>query len=286
MSFASVIGSQSIGNPEFAAGTSSMYKSKALVLFAFAFSAFAGDAHAGTEVRVLATHPAGDLVTLAKNQTFYVHIGYTTDEPVKIWARPFFRGREVTAGSNPSRSHTGSGGTLGWFFFMEPGEKVDEIRITAGDGTDAGTRLVATHPVRITGSDRPSASTSQPDWLVSLRQQEERLQREEFEKRASTPPSAGETLFFGGFMLAVAALGFGGVAAPLWAIRRWRGGWRVAAAVPAVMTGFVVLRIIFDTAGDPTSHNLWPFEILQVGVLSLVVIGVLLAVRKFSGAET
>jgi hypothetical protein len=38
--------------------------------------------------------------------------------------------------------------------------------------------------------------------------------------------------------------------------------------------------------GDPTSHNLWPFEILQVGVLSLVAIGVLLAARKFSGAET
>ena len=263
-----------------------MYRSKAFVLFAFAMSAFSGGAYAETEVRVLATHPAGNPVTLGKNQTFYIHIGYTTDEPVKIWARPFFQGREVKAGSNPSRSHTGSGETLGFFFFMEPGEQVDEIRIRAGDGTDAGTRLIATHPVRITGSDRPAASASEPDWLVSLRQQEKRLQQEDFEKRASTPPSAGDTLFFGGFMLAVAALGIGGVAAPLWAIRRWRGGWRVAAAVPAVMTGFVVLRIIVDTAGDPTSHNLWPFEILQVGMLSLVVIGVLLAARKFSGAET
>jgi len=270
------------------AGTGNIivYRSKALVLFAFAFSAFAGGAYAGTEVRVLATHPAGDPVTLGKSQTFYVHIGYTTDETVMIWARPYFQGREVTAGSNPSRSHTGSGETLGWFFFMGPGEQVDEIRITAGDGTDAGTRLITTYPVRIAGSDRLAASTSEPAWLVALSEQEERLQREEFEKRASTPPSAGETVFFGGFMLAVAALGIGGVAAPLWAIRRWRGGWRVAAAVPAVMTGFVVLRIIVDTAGDPTSHNLWPFEILQVGVLSLVVIGVLLAGRKFSGAET
>jgi len=263
-----------------------VHKSNTLVLFAFVLFAFAVGARAETELRVLATHPAGDRVTLGKDQTFYVHIGYTTDEPVKIWARPYFKGQEVTAGSNPSRSHTGSGEALGWFFFMEPGEQVDEIRITAGDGTNAGTRLIATHPVRITGSDRPAASTSEPDWLVTLSQQEERLQREEFEKRASTPPNAGDTVFFGGFMLAVAALGIGGVAAPLWAIRRWRGGWRVAAAVPAVMTGFVVLRIIVDTAGDPTSHNLWPFEILQVGVLSLVVIGVLLAARKFSGAET
>jgi hypothetical protein len=51
------------------------------------------------------------------------------------------------------------------------------------------------------------------------------------------------------------------------------------------MVGFVVLRILFDTAGDPTSHNLWPFEILQVGVLSLGVVGVLLAARRFSSAE-
>jgi hypothetical protein len=250
-----------------------------------ACSAFAGAALAETEARVLATHPAGNPVTLARNQTFFVHIGYTTDEPVSIWARPFFQGREVKAGSNPSRSHTGSGETLGWFFFMEPGEQVDEVRITAGDGSDAGTRLIATHRVRITGSDRPAASTSEPDWLVTLSAQEERLQREDFEKRASTRLTTGETLLFGGFTLAVAALGIGGVAAPLWAIRRWRGGWRVAAAVPVVMMGFVVLRIIVDTAGDPTSHNLWPFEILQVGVLSLVVIGVLLAARKFSGAE-
>jgi hypothetical protein len=262
-----------------------VYKSIALVLFTFAFSAFVGGARAETEVRVLATHPAGNPVTLGKNQTFYLHIGYTTDEPVSIWARPWFQGREVKAGSNPSRSHTGSGETLGWFFLMEPGEQVDEVRITAGDGTDGGTRLIATHRVRITGSDRPAASTSEPDWLVTLSEQEKRLQREDFEKRASTPASAGDTLLFGGFMLAVAALGVGGVAAPLWAVRRWRGGWRVAAAVPVVMMGFVVLRIVVDTAGDPTSHNLWPFEILQVGVLSLVVIGVLLVARKFSGAE-
>jgi len=51
-----------------------------------------------------------------------------------------------------------------------------------------------------------------------------------------------------------------------------------------VMTGFVMARIVLGTASDPTSHNLWPFEILQVAVLSLVVIGVLVAARKFSSA--
>lgn len=262
-----------------------MRKSKLLVLAAVAASGFAAGARAETSARVLDTHPAGDVVTLGTNQTFYVRIGYSTDEPVRIWARPWFQGREVPAGSNPSRVYSGSGEALGWFFFMEPGEQADEIRITAGDGTPSGTRLVSTHPVRIVAGGRSASAASEPAWVVTLRSENERLQQEEFDRRMSTPPSTGETLFFSGFMLAVLALGVAGVVAPLWAMRKWRGGWRVAAAVPAVMIAFVVLRILLGTAADPTSHNLWPFEILQVGILSVVVIGILLAARRVSGAQ-
>ena len=86
-------------------------------------------------------------------------------------------------------------------------------------------------------------------------------------------------------MLAVLAIGLGGIVAPLWALRCWQGVWRVAAAVPALIIGFVVLRIVIDTSSDPTSHNLWPFEILQAGALSLVLIGLLLAARWLSGTR-
>ena len=261
-----------------------MCKSKALILFVLASIGLPAAAHAATEVRVLATHPASDSVTLGNGQTFYLRLGYTTDTPVQIWARPFFQGKEVKAGSNPSRTYTGSGEALGWFFLMAPGEQVDEIRIRAGDGSIDGTHVVASYPVRITGSGQPAAAATEPDWLVALRAEDERLQREAYEQRMSTPPGEGESLFFSGFMLAIVGLGIAGVALPVRAIRRWRGGWRVAAALPVAMIGFVVLRIVFDTAADPTSHNLWPFELLQVGVLSLVVLGVLAAARKFSGA--
>lgn len=264
-----------------------MHRLTAFVLLTFcALSAFAGDARAATTAEVLASHPAGDVVTLGKSQSFYLRIGYSTDEPVMIWTRPFFQGSEVDAGSNPSRVYTGSGEALGWFFFMEAGWQVDEVRITAGDGSASGTRLVATYPVRITGSQQPAAAGTEPAWLVELRNEDQRLQDEAFEQRMSTPPTAGETLFFSGFMLAVLALGIVGIVAPVWAMRRWRGGWRVAAAVPAAIVVFVILGIVLGTAADPTSHNLWPFEILQAGLLSVVVIGVLLAARKLSGAES
>jgi hypothetical protein len=86
-------------------------------------------------------------------------------------------------------------------------------------------------------------------------------------------------------MLAVLGLLVGSVAAPAWALWKWRGGWRLAAALPAGVIGFVILRIIVDTARDPTSHNLWPFEILIWGSLSLAAMGVLALVRRLAGGH-
>jgi hypothetical protein len=101
----------------------------------------------------------------------------------------------------------------------------------------------------------------------------------------SEPPRAGDQAVAAGFMLAVLAIGIGSIALPLRAMRRWQGGWRVAAALPAVWLGFVVLRIVVGTASDPTSHNLWPFEILYAGVWSLVLIGVLTVARRVTSAR-
>ena len=64
------------------------------------------------------------------------------------------------------------------------------------------------------------------------------------------------------------------------AVRRWRGGWRLAAALPGAWVGLVVLRIVVGTTVDPTSHNLWPFEILYASVVSLVLLGALAAGRR------
>ena len=260
-----------------------MFRSSAFILFAMAL-AVAAVAHAETQVRVLATYPTGTSITLGANQSFYLRIGYTADAPVMIWARPYFQGREVNAGSNPSRRYTGIGEALGWFFLMEPGAMVDEVRISAGDGSRNGTHLVATYGVRISGSDRPVGPANEPSWLTTLRAEDERAQHEAYAKELNTPVSAGDMVLFNGFMLMVVALAFSGIAAPIWAMRRWHGGWRIAAAVPAVMIGFVVARIAVGTTSDPTSHNLWPFELLQVGALSVVVIGVLLVARKVTGA--
>jgi hypothetical protein len=40
-----------------------------------------------------------------------------------------------------------------------------------------------------------------------------------------------------------------------------------------------------DTARDPTSHNLWPFEILMFGLVSLGIIFALGIARRVVGAK-
>lgn len=241
-------------------------------------------AGAATTVEVLDTEPSGRTVTLGGGETFYMRLAYSTDAPLRIWARPYFEGREVNAGSNPSRVHAGEGEALAWFFFLgEGGQRVDEIRITAGDGSMDGTHEVARLPVSISAGTARARSTAEPAWLARLKSEEERLQREDYERRMSEPVSAGDQAFAAGFMLAVLALGIGGIVLPILAIRRWQGGWRLAATLPALWIGFVVLRIVAATALDPTSHNLWPFELLQASVASVVLVGALAAARKIAG---
>jgi hypothetical protein len=243
-------------------------------------------AHASTTVEVVATEPSGEVITLGSHQNFYLHLRYQSDHPVQIWARPYFRGEPANAGSNPSRVYpAGSGEALGWFFLFEPGTRVDEVRISAGDGSLDGTPVVAVYPVQINGGARQASSQAAPEWVARLSALDESAQKADYERRMNAPVSAGDTFFATGFMLVMVGAGVLGLGAPVWGLWRWRGGWRIAAAVPAAIMGFVVLRILVDTAADPTSHNLWPFEILMTGAVSVVVMAAIVVARKVSSAS-
>lgn len=256
-----------------------------LILLALA-AAFAptGTVHAGITVRVVETWPAGDDVVLGRNQNFYLRLAYDTDKPVGIWVTPYFHGQRVNAGSSPSQTYSGRGETFGWFFFMRPGDEVDEIRVTAGDGSTNNTPVVATWSGHVAGGGEAVSAQTQPAWIAEMSARAKAAQDAAYRARMNEPVSAGDVALFSGFMLAMLALGLSGFAAPAWGLWRWRGAWRLAAAVPAAMMAFVVLRILFGVARDPTSHNLWPFEILQAGTLSVAVMAVLMVARKVSGA--
>jgi hypothetical protein len=243
-----------------------------------------GGAQAGTVVRVIDTWPSGDEVVLGKNQNFYLRLAYETDKPIRIWVRPFFNGKEVSAGSNPSLIYSGVGETIGWFFFMQPGDAVDEIRVTAGDGSVANTPVVAAWRGHVLAGSDASGEQVPPDWVTEMNARVKAAQDKDYQERMSKPTDAGDAALVSGFMLAMFALGLLGFALPAWGGRRWRGGWRIAAAVPGAMMAFVVLRIIVGVMLDPTSHNLWPFEILMAGAGSAALMAVLMVARKLSGA--
>jgi hypothetical protein len=241
-------------------------------------------AHAATTVRVLETWPSGEDVTLTRNQSFYLRLAHDTDKPVGIWIAPYFHGEKVNVGSSPSPRYSGSGEALAWFFFFQPGDEVDEIRIKAGDGGTNSTPVVATWRGHVVAGSESASTQDQPEWVSEMNARAKAAQDRASREQMSKPASAGDVALLNGFMLTMLVAGLAGIAAPAWGMWRWRGGWRLAAAVPAVMIAFVILRIVIGASIDPTSHNLWPFEILMVSGLSLAVMAALKLARKWFGA--
>lgn len=257
-----------------------------LLAFALAFTLGASSpADAATTVRVLDTWPAGDRIDLARDRNFHLRLAYTSDEPIGIWIAPYFRGERVRAGSSPSPRHSGSGETIAWFFLHEPGVEIDEIRIRAGNGGVNTTPVVATHRVHIVSTGGAASNDkTPPSWVAELGERSRAAAREQAQAAADAPTSVVDILLFAGLMLALPSAPFLGFLAPILAYRRWRGGWRIAAAVPGIMMTFVVLRIAVEVAIDSTSHNLWPFETLMASAVSIGAIVLLVALRKLRGA--
>ncbi|KFN50122.1 hypothetical protein [Arenimonas composti] len=241
----------------------------------WALLALTGPAAAAAEVELLDTWPRGDDVVLADGQNFYVRLRYRSDEPVGIWARPFWRGAPANAGSHPSARYEGEGEVVGWFFLMDGTARVDEIRVQVGNGYQDPVLLRL--PVNVRRGS-PLSTPTPPDWVAALEAENQRRRA-----AGSAPPreprSLGWRLAAAPLMLVFALLGTApGAAWPLYGVLRWRGIWRIAAALPLAALAFVVLRLVVDTFRDPTSHNLWPFELvffdlLAVGFMLVVFVG-------------
>lgn len=258
----------------------------AIVACALAAWLASASAHAQTRVELLGTWPTGDAVTLHNGQNFYLHLRYTSDQPVHIWVQPYFEGKPVHAGTNTSRTYpAGTGEALGWFFLFDAGAQVDSVQIKAGDGSTARTPVVATFPVSVGFDDEVTETPAQPQWLSSLRAADDAASRADYEQAMNKPTSAGDIALFNGFMLTMSTLGLACFLWPAWGLWRWRDGWRVAALVPLLVMGFVVLRIIVDGMRDPTSHNLWPFEIVMWGLAGCGWMLLLTLARLVTGAS-
>ncbi|MGH6945170.1 MAG: hypothetical protein ACREH6_13240 [Geminicoccaceae bacterium] len=63
-------------------------------------------------------------------------------------------------------------------------------------------------------------------------------------------------------------------------LARWHGIARKVAALPLVAWGLYALAFAIQVTSDPTSHNLFPFELIIGSVLGLAFLGVCALTRK------
>lgn len=63
------------------------------------------------------------------------------------------------------------------------------------------------------------------------------------------------------------------------AVMLWRGIWRKLAAAPLLVLAADALLILVQTSYDPTSHNLWPLEMMMFGAAGLPFVGLLWLMR-------
>jgi hypothetical protein len=62
--------------------------------------------------------------------------------------------------------------------------------------------------------------------------------------------------------------------------------WKLMAWVPVLPLAAWSVWISWDSTRDETSHNLWPFELVMVGALSLVLFAVVALARVLIGRES
>lgn len=247
-------------------------------------SLFSLTAMAEVSVEVIETFPAQTDQPLAVDQNFYVYVRYTSDLPLRIYVRPYTSGKSAKAISHGSvMLPPGDGETLGWFAMREPGV-VDEYRISVDTKNSGYPEDVLSVPVQLEW--KPGGvmtNTDQPAWVGNINQIHEAMMQAE-RANAAMESSGAETMFFG---MLIMPLLFG---TPLLALLlcviaaiRWQGRWRFAGVVPLLLFGVWLAKFLFDVARDPTSHNLWPFEMLYWAGLTFVWLVVWFVVKK--GAE-
>lgn len=93
---------------------------------------------------------------------------------------------------------------------------------------------------------------------------------------------AGMMIILAATVLVAASFFFGSIALSIVALRRWRGLSRIAAGLPLLALLSLALIILIGVVKDPTAHNLWPFELILWGFASLVYLGALTLVRRFT----
>lgn len=229
---------------------------------------------AQVSVRVMETDPVSP-ATLGHWEQYYLRIAYETDRPVRVRAEAYSAGKPVpSTNSGSPRYGTGAGEALFWIAYTKPA-RVDRIVVSAEDEKTQKPVAQAELAVNLTWTgQKTAAQRPKPEWAVRLQAERDRLQKEAMREYANRPQPWWEPVLFMAAMWSI----------PLYFIvqvvllARWRGGWRIAAAVPAVpmllILGHAILALF---AGS----NIFPIFLVFTCLPALVYLLVLIALRRF-----
>lgn len=261
-----------------------------LVSAAVLILAVATVAHAGLEAAprldVLETSPSSP-ATLGRHRTFYLRFRVDAPFPVVVALHPYERGVDVLRAMGNGGEPTlpaGESTDAGFFFLLakEP-QHVDEVRIVVSRADDRRTQWTFPHPVDL-AFDPADTSPAPPDpgWVNDWK-----VARDARFRAAAEAAGAGPGSLLGWAVALVVIpilvlLPLAAVALPLYFLWRWRGPRRLLAALPLVVLGGKLATVWADLAADPTSHNLWPLELL---LWELPALGVVLLAWVFGPKE-
>ena len=247
------------------------------LIFIFCFWSFS--AIAGVSVEVIETWPEQSELALGLDQSWYVHLKYTAAEPVRIYVRPFIHGNAANAMSHGAYLlPAGSGETLGWFAMREPGV-VDEYSVSYTPKDSGQTIPLLSVPVKLEWKNGGAMTDAGPEWIARINKQGEAIWKAEMANAPKSSPVIGMLIGPVLFGIPVLAIIFS-----VMAIKRWQGNWRYAGGLPLGIFGIWAGILIVSVIIDPTSHNLWPFEMMIWAAGTLVYLAVLFVVRKlFAG---
>ena len=238
-------------------------------------------ATAGVSVEVVDTWPGTDQ-SLDVQQKFYVLLQYTSEQPVRIYVRPYTAGKHSNAITHGAVSlPAGTNETLGWFAMRSAGV-VDEIRIAVDSKNSGYPENVLTVPVQLAWQPGGMVTGSgQPEWIARINQRNDELWLAE-QKKAAEETSVAEKGLGSLIILILFGIPLVTLALCVLAVVRWKGIWLNAGGVPLVMFALWLALFLFDVSRDPTSHNLWPFELLIWSSVTLFWLLTWFVARKIS----
>ncbi len=221
---------------------------------------------AAAEVRlqVLETDPPSP-ATLGHWEPFHLRIGYDSDRTIRVRGDAFLQDKRVTSISSGSpRYEPGTGEAYVWLAFTEAA-RVDKVVVTAED--DVTRKPLAQTEVVVeltwTGIKQPEAPRARASWVERLRAENERRSKAESAAYMNRPVPWWEGVLF------FVAIWAGPVYLVLQVVllRRYRGAWRLAVAVPAVpMTGVLIYTVYAYQAGS----NLFPLVLIFTSPVALL----------------